>query len=197
MSVGTVLTVFAVIAIAELPDKTMIATVIMGARGTPLWVWVGAASAFLVHVGFAVVAGQLLTHLPHTALEILVTVLFAGGAAWLLFVPEREEAERGEREALDEHPGRPRQVALAAFGVILVGEFGDLTQLLTVNFVAKTHEPASVALGAATALLLVSALAAFAGRALVRVVSTSTIRRIGGVVLVGFTAYSVVQLASG
>jgi Ca2+/H+ antiporter, TMEM165/GDT1 family len=81
--------------------------------------------------------------------------------------------------------------------VILVGEFGDLTQLLTVNFVAKTHAPWSVALGAATALLVVSGFAAFSGRALVRVVPTSTIRRVGGVVLVGFTAYSIVQLVSG
>lgn len=196
MSVGTVLTVFVVIGIAELPDKTMIATVIMGARGAPLWVWVGAAGAFLVHVGFAVVAGQLLAKLPHTALEVVVTVLFAGGAAWLLFVPERAEAERGEGSALDERLGGPGRIALSAFGVILLGEFGDLTQVLTVNFVAKTHEPASVAVGAAGALLLVSAIAAFSGRALVRVVPTSMIRRIGGVVLVGFTAYSIAQLAS-
>ena len=197
MNAGTVLTVFVVIAIAELPDKTMIATVLMGSRGSPRWVWLGAACAFLIHVGFAVVAGQLLTRLPHTALEIVVTVLFAGGAAWLLFVPEREEAERGEREALNEPSGRGYRVALSAFGVILVGEFGDLTQLLTVNFVAKTHEPASVAVGAAAALLMVSAIAAFSGRALVRVVPSSVIRKVGGVVLVGFTAYSIAQLASG
>jgi Ca2+/H+ antiporter, TMEM165/GDT1 family len=197
VSVGTVLTVFVVIALAELPDKTMIATVLMGSRGSPLWVWLGAGGAFLIHVGFAVIAGQLLSHLPHTTLEVVVTVLFAGGAAYLLFVPEREEAKRGEREAAGETAGRRSKVVASAFGVILVGEFGDLTQVLTVNFVAKTHEPASVALGAAAALLMVSAIAAFSGRALVRVVSTATIRRIGGVVLVGFTAYSIAQLVSG
>jgi putative Ca2+/H+ antiporter (TMEM165/GDT1 family) len=194
VSAGTVLTVFVVIGLAELPDKTMIATVLMGARGSPLWVWIGASCAFLVHVAFAVVAGQLLTRLPHTALEVVVTVLFAGGAAWLLLVPEREEAARGEAEARAEHAGRPSQVALAAFGVILVGEFGDLTQLLTVNFVAKTHQPASVALGAACALLVVAAIGATSGRALLRVVPATTIRRVGGIVLLGFTAYSVAQL---
>ena len=191
------LTVFAVIAIAELPDKTMVATVLMGSRGSPLWVWIGAAGAFLVHVGFAVVAGQLLSHLPRTALEVVVTVLFAGGAVYLLVVPEREEAERGEREALGGSSGRRSAVVLSAFGVILLGEFGDLTQVLTVSFVARTHEPASVALGAAAALLCVSALGAFGGRALVRVVPTATIRRIGGVVLVGLTAYSIAQLVAG
>lgn len=195
MEVGTVLTVFAVIALAEIPDKTMIATIVMGARGMPLWVWLGAACAFLVHVGLAVVAGQLLARLPHTALEVVVTILFAGGAAYLLFVPEREEAVRGEREALAEQPGRHLRVLASAFGVILIGEFGDLTQVLTISFVAKTHEPASVALGAAAALLMVSAVAAFSGRALVRIVPTAVIRRAGGVVLAGFTAFSLAQLA--
>jgi putative Ca2+/H+ antiporter (TMEM165/GDT1 family) len=197
VSVGTVLTVFAVIAVAELPDKTMIATVLMGSRGQPLWVWIGASGAFLVHVGFAVVAGQLLTRLPHTAIEIVVTVLFAGGAAWLLLVPERAEAARGEAESKAERPGLPGRVVLSSFGVILVGEFGDLTQVLTVSFVARTHDPWSVALGAAAALLCVSALGAFTGRALIRVVPTASIRRLGGVVLLGFTAYSLAQLATG
>ncbi len=197
MSAGTVLTVFAVIAVAELPDKTMIATVLMGSRGAPLFVWLGASLAFLVHVGFAVVAGQLLSRLPHTTVEVIVMVLFAGGAAYLLFVPEREEAERGEREALGTGAGRRRRVVLSAFAVILIGEFGDLTQILTVSFVAKTHEPLSVALGAAAALMMVAALGAFSGRAIVRVVPTATVRRIGGVVLVGFTALSVAQLVSG
>jgi Ca2+/H+ antiporter, TMEM165/GDT1 family len=194
VSAGTVLTVFAVIAIAELPDKTMIATVLMGSRSAPVWVWLGASAAFLVHVGFAVVAGQLLTRLPHQALEIVVTVLFAGGAAWLLLVPEKQEAERGEREASKERAGRPLTVAGTAFGVILVGEFGDLTQLLTVSFVARTHEPASVALGAAAALVAVAALGAFSGRALLRVVPSRVIRRVGGVVLLGFAAYTFAQL---
>ena len=79
MNLGTVVTVFFVIGVAELPDKTMIATLIMGSRGSPLHVWLGAAAAFCVHVALAVAAGQLLTRLPHTTLEIVVTVLFAGG----------------------------------------------------------------------------------------------------------------------
>ncbi len=194
MSLGTVVTVFFVIGVAELPDKTMIATLIMGSRGSPLQVWLGAAAAFCVHVALAVVAGQLLTRLPHTTLEVVVTVLFAGGAAWLLFVPEHVELDRGEHEADGAGRRRGLSVAVSAFVVILVGEFGDLTQLLTVNFVAKTHDPTSVAVGAIVALLCVSAVGAFTGRALMRVVSTSLIRRAGGIVLLGFTAYSVAQL---
>lgn len=188
------LTVFAVIAIAELPDKTMIATLVMASRGDPVFVWIGASCAFLVHVGIAVVAGQLLARLPHTAVEVVVAVLFTGGAAYLLFVPEREEEERGEDEA--SRRGRRRGVVLTAFGVILIGEFGDLTQLLTASFVAKTHDPASVAVGAAAALVTVSALGAFSGRALLKVLPLAVIRRAGGAVLLGFAAYTILLIAT-
>jgi putative Ca2+/H+ antiporter (TMEM165/GDT1 family) len=197
VNAATVLTVFAVIAVAELPDKTMIATLVMGSRGDPLFVWLGSAVAFCVHVAIAVLAGQLLVRLPHTPLEIVVTALFAIGAGYLLFVPERVEAARGEREARRGRLNPRWAVAFSAFGVILLGEFGDLTQLLTVNFVARTHSPWSVAVGAGAALLTVSAVGAFSGRALLRVLPTSLIRRGGGLVLAGFAIATAVSLASG
>jgi putative Ca2+/H+ antiporter (TMEM165/GDT1 family) len=196
VSVGVIATVFVFIAIAEIPDKTMIATLIMGSRSRPIYVWLGATAAFAVHVTLAVVAGRLLELLPHRALEAVVTALFLAGAAFLLFVPEREEEERGEGEAPTEVSTAPLRVMGTAFGVILIGEFGDLTQLLTVNFVAKYHQPISVFIGALAALMTVSALGAFGGRALLRVLPVAIIRRIGGIVLVGFAAYNIYSLAT-
>jgi putative Ca2+/H+ antiporter (TMEM165/GDT1 family) len=194
MNLGVVATVFAFVAIAELPDKTMIATLIMGTRARPVLVWAGAAFAFAGHVLLAVVAGRLLELLPHTALEIVITVIFAAGAAYLLFVPERAEVDKGAAEARAERPGAALKVMVTAFGVIALGEFGDLTQLLIVNFSAKTHQPASVFVGGLAALLCVSALAAFGGRALLRYVPVAVVRRIGGLVLVGFAAYTLYAL---
>jgi len=194
---ATVLTVFAVIALAELPDKTMIATLLMGSRGSPAWVWLGASLAFVVNVAIAVLAGQLLTRLPHTAIEAVVTVMFLGGAAFLLLVPEKQAEEQGEDEAAAERKVRTWRIALSAFGVIMIAEFGDLTQLLTASFVARTHRPLSVALGATVALVCVAALGAFAGKALLRVLPLARIRRAGGVVLLGFGAYSSYVLLSG
>jgi putative Ca2+/H+ antiporter (TMEM165/GDT1 family) len=197
VNAATVCTVFAVIAVAELPDKTMIATLVMGSRGDPLFVWIGSAAAFCVHVALAVLAGQLLVRLPHTALQIVVASVFALGAAYLLIVPERVETARGEHEGRRGRLNPRWAVALSAFGVILVGEFGDLTQLLTVNFVARTHSPWSVAVGAGAAMLTVSGIGAFSGRALLRVLPTSLIRRGGGVVLAGFAIGTAVSLATG
>ncbi len=152
MSLGVLATVFALILVAELPDKTMIATLVMGSRARPLWVWLGASGAFVVHAAVAVAAGRLLELLPHRVLDAVVAVLFLGGAAYLLLVPEAEEEARGEEAAEVEVPGKATKVVATAFGVILVGEIGDLTQLLTVNLVARFHQPLSVFAGASAAL---------------------------------------------
>ncbi len=194
MSIGVIATVFAIIFVAELPDKTMIATLVMGSRSRPLFVWIGASLAFLVHVTLAVIAGRLLELLPHRVLDAVVTVLFLGGAIYLLFVPEKAEEEKGEEEGEAEVPGTAFKVISTAFVVILLGEFGDLTQLLTINLVAKYHEPASVFIGALAALVSVAAVGAFGGRALLRFIPVSVIRRAGGVILLGFAAYSIYNL---
>jgi putative Ca2+/H+ antiporter (TMEM165/GDT1 family) len=192
VDLGTIVTVFFIIFLAELPDKTMIATLIMGSRNRPILVWAGATMAFLVHVTVAVAVGQLLQLLPHKWIEAVTAVLFAAGAAYLLFVPEKEEKKEGEEEADTARAGM--KVVGAAFLVIFVGEFGDLTQILTANLAAKYHQPASVFTGAFAALASVAAVGAFGGQALLRVVPLAVIRKAGGVLLAGFAVYTLVNL---
>jgi Ca2+/H+ antiporter, TMEM165/GDT1 family len=194
VQLSVILTVFAVIFISEIPDKTMIATLVMGSRSKPILVWLGASAAFLVHVTLAVIAGRLLLLLPHRVLEAIVAVLFLLGAAYLLLVNEKTEEEKGEEEAEGERGKQGWSVVATAFGVIFVGEFGDLTQILTVNFVAKYHQPVAVFIGAAAALISVAALGAFGGRALLKVMPVNVIRKIGGVVFLGFGLWSIYSL---
>jgi putative Ca2+/H+ antiporter (TMEM165/GDT1 family) len=195
MQPGIALTVFALIFVAELPDKTMIATLIMGSRYRPVLVWLGATLAFGVHAALAVAVGQLLQLLPHRWVEGVTALLFAAGAAYLLLVPEKEAEEQGEREADTARRGL-RTVTLA-FVVIFVGEFGDLTQILTANLAAKYHQPVAVFVGAFAGLASVAALGAFGGRALLRVLPLAVIRKAGGVLLAGFAVYSLVSLLRG
>ncbi len=195
MQPGIVLVTFGLIAVAELPDKTMIATLILGSRYRPLLIWLGATLAFGVHACLAVAAGQLLHLLPHRWTEAVTAVLFAAGAAYLLLVDEKTEEQEGVQEAANA-PGGLRPVA-TGFVVIFVGEFGDLTQLLTANLAAKYHEPLSVFVGAFAALATVSAMAALGGRALLRILPLAVIRRAGGVLLGGFAVYTLVTLIRG
>src|SRR5665213_2069138 len=115
----------------------MIAVLIMGSRYRPVTVWIGATLAFAVHVTVAVAVGRLLQLLPHRWVEGVTAALFAAGSAYLLFVPEKEEEEKGEEEA--DQARRGLRTVTAAFLVILVGEFGDLTQILTANLAAQYH----------------------------------------------------------
>jgi Ca2+/H+ antiporter, TMEM165/GDT1 family len=198
VSAGVVATVFVLVAAAELPDKTMIATVVMGSRSRPALVWLGAAAAFLIQAGIAVAAGRAIELLPHEVLEIVVTAFFFAGAVLLLAVPEWRAQARGMREAdqVQPVPTLPWKVVATAFVVVFVGEFGDLTQLLTVNLVGKYHDPWAVFLGAYAGLLAASALGAFGGRALLRVLPFEWIRRAGGLALLGFAAYGIYALAT-
>lgn len=192
---SVIATVFVLIFVAELPDKTMIATLIMGSRYRPVLVWIGATLAFGIHAAVAVAVGQLLQLLPHRWIEGVTALLFAGGAAYLLFVPEKEQEEEGAEEAESARAGA--KTVAAAFLVIFIGEFGDLTQILTANLAAKYHAPIEVFIGAFAGLASVAAVGAFGGRALLRVLPLGVIRKGGGVLLAGFAVYSLVQLARG
>ncbi len=188
------LTVFGLVFVAELPDKTMIATLVMGSRFRPLLVWLGATGAFAVHAALAVAAGRLLQLLPHRWVEGITAALFAAGALYLLLVPERSEEEAGEKEAARARRAGGLRTAGTAFVVIFIGEFGDLTQILIANLAAQYREPVAVFVGALAALAAAAAAAAFGGRLLLRIAPLTVIRKIGGIVLVGFAAYSLAQL---
>lgn len=195
MNLGLLAAVFGVVFLAELPDKTMIATLLMASRGRAAAVWVGASLAFLIQMGIAVVAGHFLNLLPHLAIEIVVTIMFMGGAIYLLFVPEKEEIKEGEEEVAGERPGKTAlATAVGAFGVIMVAEFGDLTQLLAATFVARTKEPLSVFIGSSLALISVAAIGAFGGQLLLRVLPLARIRQLGGVLLLIFGIVSIVRI---
>jgi len=195
LNLSVVALTFGLMFLAEFPDKTMIATVILSSRYRPWPVWAGAASAFVVHAGIAVVAGALLARLPHRVVEAVTAGLFGLGALYLLLKRETTEYAEGEGEAAKVHDAR--RVALAAFGVIFVGEFGDLTQILAANLAAKYHQPLSVFVGAALGLATVSAVGVIGGRAVIRIIPLTVVRKTAGVLLAALCAYSVTSAVRG
>jgi len=194
VNVSIILITFGLIFVAELPDKTMIATIVLSSRYRPLPVWIGAALAMVVNAAVAVLAGRLLELLPHRWVEAVVAALFAGGSLYLLLVREEVETRVGEEKAEKVRSGG--RIALGAFTVIVVAELGDLTQILTANLVARYHSPWSVFVGSASALVTVMGVGVIGGRVLLRVLPLATIRRVAGVVLAGFAIFSAVQAAT-
>ncbi|MBO0808984.1 MAG: TMEM165/GDT1 family protein [Actinobacteria bacterium] len=189
MNLAVIAAVFPVIFLGELPDKTMIASVVMAARSRASWVWLGAAAAFAVHVVIATTLGVIVFRLlPRQAVDIAAAVIFLAGAV----LTAREALRRRDEDEAE--PSRTPQpagrAALAAFVVIFVAEWGDLTQLLIVNLAARFHDPVAVGLGATAALWAAAGLAVLGGRGLLRVVSASVIRIATAVILTGLAAYS-------
>jgi putative Ca2+/H+ antiporter (TMEM165/GDT1 family) len=188
VNLAVIAAVFPVIFLGELPDKTMIASVVMAARNRASWVWLGAAAAFAVHVVIATTLGVIVFRLlPRQAVDIAAAVIFLAGA-----VLTAREALRGRDDEAEPSrgPQRAGRAALAAFAVIFVAEWGDLTQILIVNLAARFHDPLAVALGATAALWAAAGLAVLGGRGLLRVVSANVIRIATAVILTGLAAYS-------
>jgi Ca2+/H+ antiporter, TMEM165/GDT1 family len=185
---------FAAVFPAELPDKTMIATVVLVAhhrRALP--VWCGAAAAFAVHVTIAVLAGQLLRSLPTTPVTLLTAALFAIGAV-VLWRESGSDAEDTTSEPVSDVPATaPLSAFVASFGVVMVAEAGDLTQLATAGLAASSSAPWAVAVGALAALWLVAALAASVGRRLTAWLPVRQLRRGAAVV---FAALAVAALVA-
>lgn len=61
ISITVTALVFGVIFLAELPDKTALAGLVLGTRYRASYVFAGVAAAFLLHVVLAVAAGSVLT----------------------------------------------------------------------------------------------------------------------------------------
>lgn len=196
MNAGSLLGIFALIFVLELPDKTMIATIVMSSRARPLAVALGASAGFVVQMGIAVAAGGLLTLLPTRVKDVVVGLLFLGGAAYLLLVPEKKQESEGQRRGSAERRTSWGREASTAFAVIFLGEFGDLTQIQAANFAAKLHQPLEVFAACSLALICVAFLGAFAGRALQRIVPLAKIRRGGGLIFLALGVYTFVSLAA-
>ena len=195
MNVGAFFGIAALMFLLELPDKTMIATIVMSTRARPSSIVIGASSAFVVQMGIAVGAGGLLTLLPAHVKDLIVALLFLGGGAYLLLSRESKAEETGSREAMSEQTSTRLKEIATAFSVIFVAEFGDLTQIQAANLTVKTHQPLEVFLAGSLALIIVSFIAAYGGQQLQRVVPLKWIRLGGGLIFTGLGVYTLISLA--
>ncbi|GGV14778.1 UPF0016 family membrane protein [Streptomyces spectabilis] len=180
--------VFGVVFLAELPDKTALAGLVLGTRYRASYVFAGVAAAFAVHVVLAVAAGSVLTLAPQRLVHAITGVLFLGGAAMLLM-------KKGDD---DDEVKAPRdqsfwRVSGAGFMLILVAEFGDLTQIMTANLAARYDDPLSVGIGAVLALWAVAGLGIVGGKALMKRVPLGLITRIAALLMLALGLWSLYE----
>ena len=170
---------FFAIFLAELPDKTMFATLLLSSHfKRKLPVWLGVTIGYTTHVVIAVLFGSALTRLPEKPIQVVVGILFCvGGAMTWRSGADDDNAESGKWSASLSNA----RVVWTAASVILVAEFADLTQLATAGFAARFNDPIAVGVGAALALSSVSGLAVLAGTWLQRRVQLRVIQRVAAI----------------
>ncbi len=195
-----VLVSFGLIFPVELPDKTFVATLVLSTRYRPIAVWIGVGLAFGVQCLVAVTAGHAVSFLPEWVIHVVSTVMFLLGAI-ILFraAPKADAAEKEQEEEFAKKASMDRSgwhAVVTSFLVLFAAEWGDLSQILTLNLVAKYGSPVAIFIGSWAALLTVSGLAIIGGRVLLRYMKLSVLHYIAGSVCLIFVVVGIVQLAT-
>jgi Ca2+/H+ antiporter, TMEM165/GDT1 family len=162
---GLGFTVFTVIFLLELPDKTALAALLLATRHRPLPVFLGAAAAFVVQSAVAVLAGSLFSLLPRTPIRIGAGLLFLVMAALLVRRNLRKDHADEER-VIEQQERKHHRPFITAFTMVFIAEWGDLTQLATAALQARYQQPVIVFVTATLALWAVSAIAVTLGNRL-------------------------------
>lgn len=201
LDAAIIATVSAVIFVGELPDKTAIASLVLGTRYPWRWAFTGVAAAFLTHVLIAVAAGSLISLLPRRPVEAVVAGLFLLGAVlvWREGLEDEEQIEEAEEQQIARVPAATSfwRVAAVAYSIIFIAEWGDITQILTANFAAKYDNPISVGVGGTGGLWAVGLLAILGGKTLLRVLPMRWITRVAAVAMVILALASIVKAVRG
>jgi len=189
ISPGLFATVFGVIFLAELPDKTAIAALILATRHRALPVFLGASFALTLQSVIAVAAGSLLARLPSPIVHAGSGALFIGCALVMWFRKHTDEERTNNTE------GRAGfwSALWTVFIVVFVAEWGDLTQIGTAGLQAKFHAWLTILLASSLALWSVAALAEIVGNRAGRLLDPKVTQRVAAIafVIIG------VLLASG
>ena len=178
---------------AELPDKTILATLILSSRYRPAYVFTGAAAGFLVQVVIGVAAGGALSLLPRRPVEGAAAAAFAVGAVFLWRHKEEKNLDADDEGGQDGTRDGFWPVFGTSFAVVFLAEFGDLTQFLTVSLAARFHDPIAVGVGATLALWTAAGLAVLVGWRLLKLIPMQWLTRGAAVVmlvLAGTSAYA-------
>ena len=174
---------FAVVALAEMGDKTQLVALTLASRYRRPWtVMLGILIATVVNHALAASIGvRLAETLPRPWLAWALGLGFIAFGFWSL-VPDRVSAQ----------PMRPRWGPLVtSAAVFFLAEMGDKTQLATVALGARFDSTMAVTAGTTLGMMAADGLAVFAGDRLTRVVPMRTVRWIAAALFFAFGAVAI------
>jgi putative Ca2+/H+ antiporter (TMEM165/GDT1 family) len=181
------LSTFALIFVAELPDKTAFATLLLATTGNPWAIFLGAASAFLIQSLVAVTCGSFLSALPPRWVHLGAGILFLLFA----FLAWRRKAEN--QTDLPEDTSTSQKSFLKtvshSFVIIFIAEWGDLTQLASASLVARYGEPITIFVAATLSLWTVTGIAIVIGNRAKKFLNPVVLNKVAAVAFSAVGAY--------
>jgi putative Ca2+/H+ antiporter (TMEM165/GDT1 family) len=181
---ATAITSFALIAAAEIGDKSQLVCMTLASRHRAMPVLLGAIAAFAFLNTLAVVFGvAIASWLPEYIVAATVAFLFAAFGIHSLRIQEEEDDE--DVKEMSGHG-----IFFTTFLLITVAEFGDKTQLAVVAL-SSTTVPLAVWLGSTAALASTSALGILAGRTILQKVPLVLLHKISGTIFLVLSAFAI------
>lgn len=165
------LTSTAVVALAEVGDKTMLLAIVLAARLRAPWqIVAGIFVATIANHALAALVGREVAGLVESqGFRIAVALGFITMAAWTL-VPDKLDDDEG---ASVRHKGSAFLTTLVSFFFV---EIGDKTQVATIALAAHYRDVLTVATGTTLGMMIANVPAVFLGEELVRRVSLKAAR---------------------
>ncbi|MDD1626342.1 MAG: TMEM165/GDT1 family protein [Methylococcaceae bacterium] len=183
---ASAVTSFALIAAAEIGDKSQLVCMTLASRHRAMPVLLGAIAAFAFLNTLAVVFGvAIASWLPEYIVAATVAFLFA---AFGIHSLRMQEDDDDDDEDVKEKSGHG--IFFTTFLLITVAEFGDKTQLAVVAL-SSTAAPIAVWLGSTTALASTSALGILAGRTILQKVPLILLHKISGTIFLVLSAFAI------
>ena len=184
-SLEPLLSSFILLFLAEIGDKTQLLLLGLATRFRSGWgVFFGALAAEAVMDGLAIYVGDKLgAWVPLALVKQVGGLAFIGLGLWVLGNYRKEEAESRVFSS--------RNAFFAAFGTILLSEFGDKSQITAGLLALQWHHPFEVFLGVLFGLGLASAISIFLGRKLAERLPKPLISRVSGALFVLFGLFFV------
>lgn len=168
----------AVVALAEIGDKTMLLAILLAARfRAPLPILAGIFLATIANHALAALAGASIAGLLEADwFRIAVALGFLAMAAWTL-VPDKLEE--------DEDPAQRGGAFLTTLVAFFLVEIGDKTQVATVALGARYGDVLTVAAGTTVGMMLANGPAVWFGDTIMQKVSMKAARIVAALLFAG------------
>lgn len=177
MQLQPLLLTLALVALAELGDKTQLTVLTLSVKYPGAKIFAGAASAYLFLTLLAIAIGTALFKFIDPLYIKIISSLFFIIFGIFIFIKAADQ----DNDTVNEG----RSGFLTSFSLIALTELGDKTQLITIALAAKYRAPLEVFIGALLGLWLITFLSIIAGKSIMRIVKDITLlHRLAGIIFI-------------